>query len=45
MVEEYLREDLAPADWDKVFRTPPKPKALSLVELIEQAKQRNRENR
>jgi hypothetical protein len=42
MIEEYLRDELSSEDWNKTFHAPPKPKALSLVELIEQAKQRNK---
>jgi len=43
LVEEFLREKLTPEEWDKVFGSPPKPKMLSLVELIEQAKKRKEE--
>lgn len=39
-VAEYLRGVLSPDGWAAAFETPPKPKVLSLVELIEQA-QRN----
>jgi hypothetical protein len=45
MIEEYLRHELSPEEWNKTFYTPPKPKALSLVELIELAKQRNKNNK
>jgi len=38
LVEEYLRKELKPEEWDKVFKRPRKPKVLSLVELIEEAK-------
>ena len=38
LVEEYLRKELKPEDWDKVFDRPQKPKVLSLLELIEEAK-------
>jgi len=37
-VEDLLRKELTPLEWEKVFAGPPKPKLLSLVELIEQAK-------
>ncbi len=40
-VEELLKKELSPEEWDKTFAAPPKPKLLSLVELIEQAKKRN----
>jgi len=43
LVEEYLREELKPEQWDQVFGRPPKPKMLSLVELIEQAKMMKKE--
>ncbi|RLB14284.1 MAG: hypothetical protein DRG82_14085 [Deltaproteobacteria bacterium] len=42
-VEEYLKSDLTPEEWEKVFEKKPKPKMLSLVELIEQAKKRKKE--
>ena len=44
-VEDHLREDLAPEEWDKVFGRPPKPKMISLVEMIEQAKKRLKEEK
>ena len=37
-VEEFLKKELTPEEWEKVFASPPKPKLLSLVELIEEAK-------
>ena len=40
-VEEFLKEELTPEVWEKVFAGPPKPKMLSLLELIEEAKKRN----
>jgi hypothetical protein len=43
-VEVYLRKALSQDDWARAFEVPPKPKMLSLLELIEQAKQRNRES-
>ena len=43
-VEVHLREILSPQEWEKAFESPPKPKMLSLLELIEQAKQRNKED-
>ena len=33
-------KELSPEEWEKVFAGPPKPKLLSLMELIEQAKNR-----
>lgn len=42
-VEEYLRGELTREEWDTVFEKKPKPKMLSLVELIEQAKKRKKE--
>ena len=42
-VEEYLRKNLAAEEWEKIFGRPVKPKVLSLVELIEQAKNRPKE--
>ena len=38
LVEDFLRQELAPEEWEKTFERPPKPKILSLVDLIEQAK-------
>ncbi|KPK30346.1 MAG: hypothetical protein AMK69_03555 [Nitrospira bacterium SG8_3] len=43
LVEEYLRKELEPEEWEKVFNKPPKTKMLSLVELIEEAKKRIKE--
>jgi hypothetical protein len=43
LVEEFLREKLAPEDWDKAFGRPTKSKMTSLLELIEQAKERKKE--
>jgi hypothetical protein len=37
-VAEFLKEELTPAEWEKTFNAPPKPKLVSLVELIEQAR-------
>jgi len=38
LVEEYLREELEPEDWDRLYRKPAKLKVQSLMDLIEQAK-------
>jgi hypothetical protein len=43
MVEDFLRRELKPEEWEKVFNRPVKPKILSLVELIEEAKKRKNE--
>jgi hypothetical protein len=40
-VVEYMKEVLSPEEWQKIFAAPPKPKILSLLELIEQTKKRN----
>ncbi|VBB43019.1 conserved hypothetical protein [uncultured Desulfatiglans sp.] len=40
-VEAFLRTELTQEEWDAVFEAPPRPKLLSLVELIEKAKERN----
>jgi len=45
LVEAFLRKELTPEAWKKVFQHPPKPKLLSLVELIEEAKKRKNEQR
>lgn len=37
-VERHLRAELTPEEWQKTFTRRPKPKMLSLVELIEQAR-------
>jgi hypothetical protein len=33
-----LRKELSAEEWDRVFNQPPKPKVLSLIELIDEAK-------
>jgi hypothetical protein len=43
MVEEFLREDLKPEEWERAFNRTMKPKILSLVELIEEAKKRTQQ--
>ena len=40
LVEDLLRKELAPEEWSQAFESPPKPKMISLVEMIEQAKKR-----
>ncbi len=42
-VEAYLRGELSQEDWRRVFESPRKPKLLSLVEMIEQAKKSKKE--
>lgn len=44
LVEDYLRRELTAGEWDKVFERRPKSKMLSLVELIEQAKERKKKS-
>ncbi len=39
-VESYLKAELTSEEWEKAFNTPVKPKVITLVDLIEQAKQR-----
>jgi len=39
LVEEYLRTELRPEDWDRIFSKPAKPKMISLLDLISQAKE------
>jgi hypothetical protein len=43
MIEDFLRQELTPDEWSRVFNQPLKPKVLSLVELIEEAKKRKTE--
>ena len=39
-VQDCLRATLTDPEWAETFENPPKPKILSLVELIEQAKKK-----
>jgi hypothetical protein len=39
-VEAFFEKTLTPAKWKAAFTKPPKPKMVSLLELIEQAKKR-----
>ncbi|MBW2000064.1 MAG: hypothetical protein JRJ29_19150 [Deltaproteobacteria bacterium] len=41
-VEDYLREQLSQEEWEKTFGRPRTPKVLSLVQMIEEAKKRNK---
>jgi hypothetical protein len=43
MVEDFLREELKPEEWEQVFHGPVKPKIVSLIELIDEAKKRKDE--
>jgi hypothetical protein len=38
LVEEFMRKELTEEEWDAAFSRSTKPKAVSLIELIEQAK-------
>lgn len=38
LVEDLLRRELRQEEWDLVFAGPPRPKVLTLVDLIEQAR-------
>lgn len=37
-VEEYLRQELSEAEWASVFENPGKPKIVSMLEMIQQAR-------
>jgi hypothetical protein len=38
LVEDLLRRELKPEEWDRAFVNPPKPKVVTLMDLIDQAK-------
>lgn len=38
LVEEFLRSVLSPGEWERLFHRSPRPKILTLVDLIERAK-------
>jgi hypothetical protein len=40
LIEERLRKELTLEEWKNVFEKPPKPKMISLLELIDEAKKR-----
>ena len=42
-VEAFFQGELTPEEWERIFSGPPKSKMLSLVELIEEAKKRKKE--
>jgi hypothetical protein len=44
LVEDYMRKELTEEEWEAAFSRPTKPKAVSLVELIERAKKLKKEN-
>jgi hypothetical protein len=44
LVEEYLRRELSPEEWERFFRSSPKPKMVSLVEMAEEAKKTTNEH-
>jgi len=37
-----MKQELTPEEWKRLFGSPPRQKMLSLVELIEQAKKREK---
>ena len=43
MIEDFLRKELNTEEWEKVFNRPTKPKVLSLLELIQEAKKKTQE--
>ena len=43
LIEELLRKELTAEEWKNIFERRPKPKLLSLLELIEEAKKRKEE--
>lgn len=43
-VEGFFKKELSPDEWKMAFETPPKPKIVSLIELIEQAKRLNKKD-
>jgi hypothetical protein len=45
MVEAYFQQELSPEKWEEVFNRPRKTKVLSLIELIEQAKKKEKESK
>lgn len=44
LVEDFLREDLTPEEWEKTFERPTRPKMLTLLELIQQAKDQKKDD-
>ncbi len=44
LVEEFLRENLTPEEWEKAFERPVRPKVLTLMELVQQAKEQKKDD-
>jgi hypothetical protein len=44
-VENYLKKELTAEEWQESFEKPPKPKILSLVEILEQVQKKAEENK
>lgn len=44
-VEIYLRQELTDEEWKNTFEKSPKPKAVTLVELIDEVKKRKKEEK
>ncbi|MFO7984389.1 MAG: hypothetical protein R6U38_00880 [Desulfatiglandaceae bacterium] len=44
-VKDFLRQHLTPEQWEKAFKRASKTKVSSLMELIQQAKERTKEDR
>ena len=45
LIEEMLRKELTEEEWKNCFEKPPKPKMLSLLELIDEAKKGGKKSR
>jgi hypothetical protein len=45
LIEDFLRKELVSEEWDKTFSRPAISKTASLVELIEQARKRMKEDK
>ena len=39
-VKDYLKKELSVEEWQESFQNPPKPKILSLVEILEQVQKK-----
>ncbi len=44
-VVDYLKKELTAEEWQDSFEKPPKPKMLSLVEILEQVQKKTEENK
>jgi len=42
-VKDYLKKELSVEEWQESFQNPPKPKILSLVEILEQVQKKAEE--